>query len=92
MKLPLAPPAGMRDLLFPASDERRALARRLVEAFARHGYELVVTPPFEHAEVIERGIETAIRDKVVTYDLARQMEGATEVKCSEFAEAVVERM
>jgi isocitrate dehydrogenase len=29
---------------------------------------------------------------VVTYDLARQMEGAREVKCSEFAHAVVERM
>ncbi|MGH7559121.1 MAG: isocitrate dehydrogenase (NADP(+)) [Gemmatimonadota bacterium] len=46
----------------------------------------------EVRERIETGIETAIRDKVVTYDLARQMEGATEVRCSEFAEAVIERM
>ncbi len=46
----------------------------------------------EAREAIERGIEAAIRDKVVTYDLARQMEGAREVRCSEFAEAVVERM
>ena len=28
----------------------------------------------------------------VTYDLARQMDGAEEVKCSEFAQAIVERM
>jgi isocitrate dehydrogenase len=41
---------------------------------------------------IERGLESAIRDKVVTYDLARQMEGATEVSCSAFAEAIVERL
>jgi len=40
---------------------------------------------------IEKGLEAAIGDRVVTYDLARQMEGATEVKCSEFAEAIVER-
>jgi isocitrate dehydrogenase len=46
----------------------------------------------EACERIERGLEASIRDKVVTYDLARQMEGATEVRCSEFAEAVVERM
>ncbi len=46
----------------------------------------------EARQRIESGIETAIRDKVVTYDLARQMEGAREVRCSEFAEAVVERM
>ena len=44
------------------------------------------------AALVRRGIETAIADKVVTYDLARQTEGATEVKCSEFANAVVERM
>ncbi len=41
---------------------------------------------------IENGLEAAIGDKVVTYDLARQMEGATEVKCSEFATAIIDRM
>jgi isocitrate dehydrogenase len=46
----------------------------------------------EARERIESGLEASIRDKVVTYDLARQMEGAREVKCSEFAEAVIERM
>ncbi len=41
---------------------------------------------------IEGGLEAAIGDKVVTYDLARQMEGATKVKCSEFATAIIDRM
>ena len=46
----------------------------------------------EVKERIETGLEAAIRDKVVTYDLARQMEGATKVKCSEFADAIIERL
>jgi isocitrate dehydrogenase len=41
---------------------------------------------------IEDALEAAIGDKVVTYDLARQMEGATKVKCSEFATAIIDRM
>ncbi len=44
------------------------------------------------ADLVMRGIERAISDRVVTYDFARQMEGATEVSCSGFAKAVVERM
>ncbi|MGP8005555.1 MAG: NADP-dependent isocitrate dehydrogenase [Acidimicrobiales bacterium] len=41
---------------------------------------------------IVRALEATIADKVVTYDFARQMEGATEVKCSEFASAVVDHL
>jgi isocitrate dehydrogenase len=41
---------------------------------------------------IEAGLESAIRDRIVTYDLARQMEGAREVKCSEFADTIIERL
>jgi isocitrate dehydrogenase len=37
-------------------------------------------------------VESAVTDKVVTYDFARLMDGATEVKCSEFASAVVDRL
>ncbi|MBK5287050.1 MAG: NADP-dependent isocitrate dehydrogenase [Acidimicrobiia bacterium] len=53
---------------------------------------------FEHlgwqdaADDIVRALEATIGDKVVTYDFARQMEGATEVKCSEFAQAIVDRL
>jgi len=46
----------------------------------------------EAADLIEAGIEAAIGDRIVTYDLARLMEDATEVKTSEFATAVIERM
>ena len=44
------------------------------------------------ADDIVRALEATIADKVVTYDFARLMEGATEVKCSEFASAIVERL
>ncbi len=38
---------------------------------------------------IERGVEKAIADKRVTYDFARQMQGATKVTCSGFADAII---
>jgi isocitrate dehydrogenase len=44
------------------------------------------------ADLIERGLERTILQKKVTYDLARQMQGATEVRTSEFADAVIENM
>ncbi|MGZ4705578.1 MAG: NADP-dependent isocitrate dehydrogenase [Acidimicrobiales bacterium] len=44
------------------------------------------------ANDIVTAMEATIGDKVVTYDFARQMEGATEVKCSEFASAIVDRL
>ena len=46
----------------------------------------------EAAADIERAIEATIADKIVTYDFARLMDGATEVKCSEFASAIVDRI
>ena len=46
----------------------------------------------EAADLINRGIERAISDKVVTYDFARMMQDAAEVSCSGFARAVVDRM
>ena len=44
------------------------------------------------ADDIVRALEATIADKIVTYDFARLMEGATEVKCSEFASAIVDRL
>ncbi len=44
------------------------------------------------ADRIIRGLEATIAQKVVTYDFARLMEGAREVKCSEFATAVIDSM
>ncbi|HXX89991.1 MAG TPA: NADP-dependent isocitrate dehydrogenase [Acidimicrobiales bacterium] len=46
----------------------------------------------EAAADIVRALEATIAEKIVTYDFARLMEGATEVKCSEFASAVAERL
>jgi isocitrate dehydrogenase len=43
-------------------------------------------------EKIHSALEAAIAKKRVTYDLARQIKGATEVKCSEFALSIVESM
>jgi isocitrate dehydrogenase len=46
----------------------------------------------KEADDIERAMAATIGDKIVTYDFARQMERATEVKCSEFAAAIVDRL
>jgi isocitrate dehydrogenase len=46
----------------------------------------------EAARTARRAVAAAIADGVVTYDLARQREGATEVSCSAFAGAIIERM
>ena len=53
---------------------------------------------FEHlgwqavADDIVRALEATIAEKIVTYDFARLTEGATQVKCSEFAQAIVDRL
>ncbi|NUU63900.1 NADP-dependent isocitrate dehydrogenase [Paenibacillus agri] len=46
----------------------------------------------EAADLIYKGMETAINNKTVTYDFARLMEGATELKCSAFADEVINHM
>jgi isocitrate dehydrogenase len=46
----------------------------------------------EAAELVVKGLEGAVADKTVTYDLERQMEGATLVKTSGFADAIIENM
>jgi isocitrate dehydrogenase len=46
----------------------------------------------EAAADIVRALEATIADRIVTYDFARLMENATEVKCSEFASAIVDRL
>ena len=46
----------------------------------------------EAADKIIEAMDKVIAGKTVTYDFARQMEGATEVKCSEFAEALAAAM
>jgi isocitrate dehydrogenase len=46
----------------------------------------------EPADLITKGFEATIADKIVTYDFARLMDGAQEVKTSQFAEAIIDHM
>jgi isocitrate dehydrogenase len=46
----------------------------------------------EAADLILKGLNGAIASKRVTYDFARQMEGATEIKCSQFGENIIQHM
>ncbi|MBQ4488036.1 MAG: NADP-dependent isocitrate dehydrogenase, partial [Ruminobacter sp.] len=46
----------------------------------------------EAADLVINGMEGAIKGKRVTYDFARLMEGATEIKCSEFADEIISKM
>jgi len=46
----------------------------------------------EAADLVIKGIDGAIGARTVTYDFARLMEGATQVKCSEFGDAVIRHM
>jgi isocitrate dehydrogenase len=47
---------------------------------------------FEAADLIVKGMEGAIRNKTVTYDFERLMDGATLRKCSEFADDMISQM
>jgi isocitrate dehydrogenase len=47
---------------------------------------------FEAADLVTKAYEKTIDQKIVTYDFARQMDGATEVKTSEFATKLIENM
>jgi isocitrate dehydrogenase len=44
------------------------------------------------AKLVQRALEKTIKQKVVTYDLERQMKGATKVSTSEFASAIIANM
>ena len=46
----------------------------------------------EAADLIVKGIEGAINAKRVTYDFNRLMDGATELKCSEFGQEIISNM
>lgn len=46
----------------------------------------------EAADLIIKGIDTSISKKRVTYDFERMMDGATLLKCSEFADEIINNM
>lgn len=47
---------------------------------------------FEAADLIRQALGATIQEKRVTYDLARQLQGAEKIKCSEFALAIIENI
>ncbi|MCB9591223.1 MAG: ATP phosphoribosyltransferase regulatory subunit [Sandaracinaceae bacterium] len=57
----------MRDLLPPEADARAWLSSRLIRCFGRWGYQRVTTPPFEVAEVIERGLDALDRRDLLRF-------------------------
>jgi len=46
----------------------------------------------EAADIIRKSLQETVKAKTVTYDLARQIEGATEISCSAFGDALVAKM
>jgi ATP phosphoribosyltransferase regulatory subunit len=60
-------PAGMRDMLPARAATRRALARAVMGAFQRRGYDPVVPPAFEREEVIARGLGGRARSDLVRF-------------------------
>jgi isocitrate dehydrogenase len=46
----------------------------------------------EAADLITEALKRTIKDKIVTYDLARQMRRAKEVRCSAFGGAIIDHM
>ncbi len=46
----------------------------------------------EAGAMVRTALQATIKDGIVTYDLARQLKGATEVKCSQFAQGIVDHM
>src|SRR5882757_2028974 len=54
--LPIRLPMGVRDFLPRAAARRRSLAERVMDVFEAWGYARIITPMFECADVLERGL------------------------------------
>jgi ATP phosphoribosyltransferase regulatory subunit len=60
-------PAGVRDFLPRAAARRRAIAERLLARFELHGYQRIITPMFECADVLERGLGEDARAAAIRF-------------------------
>ncbi|HTE56587.1 MAG TPA: ATP phosphoribosyltransferase regulatory subunit [Kofleriaceae bacterium] len=60
-------PAGVRDFLPAAAARRRALTERLLGEFERYGFERIITPLFECADVLERGLGADARAAAIRF-------------------------
>lgn len=63
----LRTPKGMGDLLPPEANLRRTLTRTVLRSFELQGYDLVTTPLFEHADVVERGTDALDRRDLLRF-------------------------
>src|SRR5262245_51560690 len=64
---PVRLPQGVRDFLPRAAARRRAIAERLLAAFEAWGYARIVTPLFECADVLERGLGADARAAAIRF-------------------------
>jgi hypothetical protein len=78
-----------RDL--DAADSATAVLQARCEALGLPGGPRVLAR-VEAADLILKGLNGAIASKKVTYDFARLMEGATEVRCSAFGDNMIAHM
>ena len=89
------PYARIEDSTILVDDESSAIAN-LRRQITDHAPELEIiatcTEPSEAADLIIKGLNGAIGSKRVTYDFARLMEGATQIKCSEFGDNLIAHM
>jgi len=60
-------PAGVRDFLPRAAARRRSIAERLMTAFEAWGYARIITPVFECADVLERGLGADARAAAIRF-------------------------
>jgi len=60
-------PAGVRDFLPRAAAHRRAIAEQLLSVFERWGYQRIITPIFECADVLERGLGADARASAIRF-------------------------
>jgi len=64
---PVRLPAGVRDFLPRAAARRRAIAERLLACFEAWGYARIITPVFECADVLERGLGGDARASAIRF-------------------------
>ena len=64
---PIRLPAGVRDFLPRAAARRRSLAGKVLEVFEAWGYARIITPAFECADVLERGLGHDARASAIRF-------------------------
>src|SRR4051812_39129315 len=64
---PVRLPAGVRDYLPASARRRHAVVEGVIESFTAWGYDRVITPAFECADVLERGLGADARASAIRF-------------------------